>query len=341
MSSKFGSGLKPQGGPAPPKSPIMKQDKPPVLQRSTSVATSGPKRETPINELTRTLIKFGEVKKGTADRFVPIDYNGRQLVLGLGTLPKYMRAPFKAGPTKDPSTGTILGDPHKYNLKLEFDEETREKLQTELYDPAMQFMINNREDIFPAKTRREKGKDVIIKPAFTEKDVRDAFSPSIKPPTEERYLPLFGVSFSANPDEPGRHPTIEEAVWRGTSISKRTPGTLATISTHHNLVGSWVVALKRGIWISSMDKWGLAWELQAHLNLTNLSGAPSKRAELHGFKEDDDVEGQDAALALPAPDGNQFEDEVVMTDAAYAGYDDGSATSAANDTADEHKDGAD
>ena len=337
---KFGAGLKTETNKAELQSPIAKQhDKPPVLQRSASVATGGPKRETQISELKREFLKFGEVKKGTADRYIPLDFKGKQLILSLGSLPDYKRAPFKAGPTRDPGTGTVLGDPNKYNLKIELDEETRKILQEELYDPAMDYMIKNREDIFPAKMRRVKGEDVVSKPAWTEDQVRDAFSCNIKPPTEERYLPLFSLSFNANPDEPGRQPMIEEAVWRGTSISKRTPGTLATISTHHNLVGTWVVALKRGIWIG-MDKWGLAWELQAHLNLTNLSGAPSKRVDLHGFKEDDDVEGQDAPLALPAPEGNQFDDEANMTDSAYAGYDDGSGNGSADHVPESQKDDA-
>lgn len=338
---KFGAGLKAETNKAELKSAIAKSnDKAPLLQRSHSVATGGPMRETQIRELDRKMLKFGELKKGTADRFIPVDYKGKQLVLSFGTLPNHVRAPFKAGPTRDPATGTILGDPHKYNLKLELDDETVKILQEELYDPAMQYMIDHREDIFPAKTRKEKGNVVITKPAFTEQDVRDAFTPNIKPPTEERYLPLFSLSFNANPDEPGRHPVIEVSVWRGDSISKRTHGSLATISTHHNLVGTWVVALKRGIWISGMDKWGLAWDLQAHLNLINLSGAPSKRVELHGFKEDDDVEGQDAPLALPAPEGNQFDDEANMTDSAYAGYDDGSGNGAADHVPESQKDDA-
>ena len=81
----------------------------PVLSRP---ASTKPSREVSIDDLDGTKWTFGDIKKGTADNYFPADYGGGRLVIKLNKLTPggddLVRAPFPAGPYKDPATGTLM-----------------------------------------------------------------------------------------------------------------------------------------------------------------------------------------------------------------------------------------
>ena len=294
----------------------------PVLSKPSKAS-----REVALDALDGGKWVFGDIKKGTADHYFPADYAGGRLVIKFNKLSPggddLVRAPFAAGPYKDMSTGALLGDPNKWTMQLELTDEKMRILQKELVDPAIAHAKAHCAEAFPAHTRMRGGKEEIVKPAYTPEDVERNFESPIKEPKDEKYKPTLRVNINANPEEPNRHPSVQVAEFRGTSISKRESGSLATLQ-QPNCVGTFVVAVVRGIWVNrGTGKCGLSLSLEAHLNLTNMSGAPSKNAELDGFPEDDDVAGApQAALALAAP-ASQWDDNAVATAAAAAGYDAG------------------
>lgn len=295
----------------------------PVLSRP---ASAKPSREVSIDELDGTKWTFGEIKKGTADNYFPADYGGGRLVIKLNKLTpggdELVRAPFPAGPYKDPATGTLLGDANKWTVQLELSEKNQRILQKELIDPFENHAKAHSAEAFPAQTRMRGGKEEITKPAYTADDIGRNFESPIKEPKDEKYRPTLRVNVNANPDEPNRHPSVQVSEFRGTSISKRQPGSLATLQ-QPNCVGTWVVAVVRGIWVNrGTGKCGVSLSLEAHLNLSNMSGAPSKEAELDGFQEDDDVAGAPPA-ALPAPPPAQWDDEAAAAGNGLGGYDAG------------------
>jgi hypothetical protein len=292
----------------------------PVLSRA-----SKPSREVGIEDLDGSKWTFGELKKGTADYYFPADYNGGRLVFKLNKLSvggdDLVRAPFAAGPYKEPSTGALLGDANKWTMQLELSESKQRILQKELVEPMIAHAKAHSKEAFPAQTRMRGGKEEVTKPGYTPEDVERNFESPIKEPKDEKYRPTLRVNINANPDEPNRHPNVQVAEFRGTSISKRQPGSLATLQ-QPNCVGTWSSAVVRGIWVNrGTGKCGVSLSLEGHLNLSNMSGAPSKEAELDGFQEDDDVAG--APAPLPAPPPSQWDDEAAAAGNGLGGYDAG------------------
>ena len=293
----------------------------PVLSRP-----SKPSREVSIDDLDGSKWTFGELKKGTADHYFPADYAGGRLVLKLNKLSPggddLVRAPFPAGPYKDPATGALLGDANKWTIQLELSEAKQRILQKELIDPMEKHAKSRSLEAFPPQTRMRGGKEEVTKPGYTPDDVGKNFESPIKEPKEEKWKPTLRCNVNANPEEPNRHPNVQVAEFRGTSISKRQPGSLATLQ-QPNCVGTWVFAVVRGIWVNrGTGKCGVSLGLEGHLNLSNMSGAPSKEAELDGFQEDDDVAGAPPP-ALPAPPPSQWDDEANAAGNGLGGYDAG------------------
>lgn len=295
----------------------------PVLSRP---ASTKPSREVSIDDLDGSKWAFGELKKGTADYYFPADYNGGRLVLKINKLSAggddLVRAPFPAGPYKDPATGALLGDANKWTMQLELSETKQRILQKEMIDPMMEHAKSRSLEAFPAQTRMRGGKEEVTKPGYTADDVEKNFESPIKEPKDEKWRPTLRVNVNANPDEPNRHPNVQVSDFRGTSISKRQPGSLATLQ-QPNCVGTWVCAVVRGVWVNrGTGKCGVSLSLEGHLHLSNMSGAPSKEAELDGFQEDDDVAGAPPP-ALPAPPPAQWDDEAAAAGNGLGGYDAG------------------
>ena len=295
----------------------------PVLSRP---ASTKPSREVSIDDLDRSKWTFGELKKGTADYYFPADYSGGRLVLKLNKLTPgggdLVRAPFAAGPYKDSATGALLGDANKWTMQLELSEAKQQILQKELIDPMIEWAKAHAQVAFPPQTRMRGGKEEVTKPGYSPDDIEKNFESPIKEPKEERWRPTLRVNVNANPDEPNRHPNVQVAEFRDTSISKRQPGSLATLQ-QANCVGTWVFAVVRGIWVNrGTGKCGVSLGLEGHLNLSNMSGAPSKEAELDGFQEDEDVAGAPPP-ALPAPPPAQWDDEAAAAGNGLGGYDAG------------------
>ena len=149
-----------------------------------------------------------------------------------------MRAPFAAGPYKDSATGALLGDANKWTMQLELSEAKQQILQKELIDPMIEWAKAHAQVAFPPQTRMRGGKEEVTKPGFSPDDIEKNSESPIKEPKEERWRPTLRVNVNANPDEPNRHPNVQVAEFRDTSISKRQPGSLATLQ-QANCVGTW------------------------------------------------------------------------------------------------------